>query len=828
MPAEYATRTRIAVDRGRAEAAVEFPPAAGKGKARAAAARRLAVIYRVEARHPYRTLHYNPASPDAPAPTPDELRLDVSGDPERVARYLSAVPRYLAQVEALATKAARAYGQWARSAAGEEALEYVDAGGARAYARRFRADAFAAIADCFGISSLPRYVDPAAPMWDQAARIAWDLVKTEGPVSLYAMQDETEAEELLAAADRTLDPAAEAFERELAELRAAESRRSARLFAALDGEELPADEAPVEEAAAEDVVEDQEDEELPAVDLTPVQRRWLHTAAAHPEGHLPAAVNLRTARALGAAGLIAWTRPQGRTVPLAEAVWKLDAGEVRITGAGRRRAAAEECERVVIVACGGRKAVYADGIRKGEPVIGAQAGELYVGSYHRAMRRAADTLTQGGRTGRVLILSAKYGLVELSQHLLNYGLKAGDPGTVDGETLRRQAHELGISGAAVTVLGGRAYTALAAEVWDEFAAPLAGTRGIGEQLARLAAIYDPARAAVEAAAEDVVEDQEDEELLVPPAAAPQPVELVPTVAWGPSRPLSRRLSSARLSSGVTCADAPVPPALRAVRQGEGHRGGGVRPSNRWRAARHDVRGPGVGHGERVHRPVIALAVAAALAVLATGCVSVSSTDDKAPPPAPPARRFRLRRPQLGELHPGPDPRGTRPGRARSVVLPLGRASSPSGAVCRAPCPSGPARRAERSGRRVITRTGRRRPPRATPCAMCAGPPRASPIRGSPRCAVARTGDRRPRRAVRARKVASGSRTRRIAFRHVISETPLAGPPRDLHRQGRLDQDAHPRARPRPLGPHGVPDRRRRLRPSRRRRRRLALHLGPDG
>ncbi|MFF4709520.1 DUF6884 domain-containing protein [Streptomyces sp. NPDC001297] len=729
MPAEYATRTRIAVDRGRAEAALEFERAAGKGKARAAAARRLAVIYRVEARHPYRTLHYNPAGSDAPLPTPDELHLDVSGDPERVARYLSAVPRYLARVEALATKAARAYGQWARSAAGEDALEYTDAGGRRAYARRFRVEAFAAVADAFGISSLPRYVDPAAPMWDQAARIAWDVVKAEGPVSLYAMHDEAEAEELLAAADRTPDPAAEAFERELAELRAAERRRSARLFAALDGEEFPADEAPVEEA--EDVVEDQEDEELPAVELTPVQRRWLHTAAAHPEGFLPSSVNLRTARSLGAAGLVRWTRPEGRTVPVAEAVWKLDGGEVRITAAGRRRAAAEERERVVIVACGGRKAVYADGVRKGEPVIGERAGALYVGSYHRAMRRAADVLTQGGRSGRVLILSAKYGLVELSQHLLNYDLKAGDPGTVDGETLRRQAHELGISGAAVTVLGGRAYVELAGEVWDEFAAPLAGTRGIGEQLARLAAIYDPARAADEAEPEDVVEDQdqEDEELLDSPGAPARPVELVPAARpRGRSHPLSRPLPTACLASGVTCADGAVSPALGAARQGRRHRGGGVCPSNRWTAARRDVRRPDIGHGERVHRPVIALAVAA-LAVLATGCVSVTPADDKAPgprarpivsaAPSPASVTQAPAREELTRTGPDPSPSSTSPrprptaaiGRApRSVrPAPAGRpAVPPQGHRVRPPAP--PHRAASRPSHRPVRPT--HRPPAA--------------------------------------------------------------------------------------------------------------------
>ncbi|MFK0296893.1 DUF6884 domain-containing protein [Streptomyces sp. NPDC090442] len=624
MPAEYATRTRIAVDRGHAEAAVEFPPAAGKGKARAAAARRLAAIYRVTARHPYRTLHYNPAGSDAPEPTPDELRLDVSGDPERVARYLSAVPRYLAQVEALATKAARTYGQWARSAAGEEALEYVDAGGARAYARRFRADAFAAVADCFGISSLPRHVDPAAPMWDQAARIAWDLVKTEGPVSLYAMHDETEAEELLTAADRTPDPAAEAFERELAELRAAESRRSARLFAALDGEEFSADEAPVEEAAAEDVVEDQEDEELPAVDLTPVQRRWLHTAAAHPEGLLPEAPNLRTVRALGAVGLVEWAPRTYASwaAPVTEAVLKPRAGEVRITAAGRRRAAHEERERVVIVACGGRKAVYADGVRKGQPVISAPAGELYVGSYHRAMRRAADALTRGGRSGRVLILSAKYGLVELSQRLLNYDLRAGALGTVDGETLRRQAHELGISGAAVTVLGGRAYVSLAEEVWSDVAAPLAGTRGIGEQLARLAATYDPGRSVVGAAAEGAIEDQgqEGEELLNSPAS--RPVELVPAVG-----PHGR---ARRLSKGARCANSPVPCHVgRRDKGGDTRSGGGTCPSNWWSVAQRTAQRFSVGHGERVQRPVIILATA--LAVLITGgCMTVSPRPRPAP------------------------------------------------------------------------------------------------------------------------------------------------------------------------------------------------------
>jgi hypothetical protein len=342
------------------------------------------------------------------------------------------------------------------------------------------------------------------------------------------MHDQAEAEDILARADRTPNPAAEAFDREVSEFYNARALRSARLFAALDGRELPAAEAAVEEATVEEHVEDQEREELPAVALTRVQRRWLHTAAVHPEGHFPNGCNLRTLGALEAAGYVEWAPRYGtgRRTRIADSL-KPHPGMVRITAAGHRRAAGEERERVVIVACGGRKAVYATGLRKGQPVIGAQAGELYVGSYHRAMRRAADVLTRGGRSGRVLILSAKYGLVELSEHLLNYDVRAGGPGTVDGETLRRQAHELGISGAAVTVLGGRAYVGLAGEVWTDAEAPLAGTRGIGEQLARLAAIYGPARIVEDGVTPFAVEeqDQEREEL---PNASVRAAEFVPT------------------------------------------------------------------------------------------------------------------------------------------------------------------------------------------------------------------------------------------------------------------------------------------------------------
>lgn len=152
-----------------------------------------------------------------------------------------------------------------------------------------------------------------------------------------------------------------------------------------------------------------------------------------------------------------------------------------ITQAGRLAAATLTRARVVIVPCGGKKQ---------DDTTVCEAGEMYVGSYHQACRRAAEVLAGDG--GRVLILSAKYGLVGLSHYIARYDLRAGDPGTISGEALREQAHKMYVTGAHVTALGGAEYVRLAREVWPDAETPLSGCRGIGEQLARLAGIYQGA------------------------------------------------------------------------------------------------------------------------------------------------------------------------------------------------------------------------------------------------------------------------------------------------------------------------------------------------
>lgn len=136
------------------------------------------------------------------------------------------------------------------------------------------------------------------------------------------------------------------------------------------------------------------------------------------------------------------------------------------------RAAEAAPDEVVIVPCGGKKLPTA-----------APAGELYVGSYHRACRRAA-----AARGGRLLILSAKHGLLDPATVIDPYDLTMGQPGSVTVATVRGQAALLGILDARVTVLAGTRYADVVSSVWPDADRPLAGTRGIGEQLSALKSI----------------------------------------------------------------------------------------------------------------------------------------------------------------------------------------------------------------------------------------------------------------------------------------------------------------------------------------------------
>ncbi|WP_327292017.1 DUF6884 domain-containing protein [Streptomyces sp. NBC_01198] len=127
---------------------------------------------------------------------------------------------------------------------------------------------------------------------------------------------------------------------------------------------------------------------------------------------------------------------------------------------------------LIVVPCGARKLDHR-----------ARAGEMYTGSYHRACRRAAEAL----RPDRLLILSARYGLLGLDEEIEPYDTPHGAEGAVTAAILRAQAAERGIADLdPVVLLGGARHVALARAVWPHARTPLSGTRGMGEQVARLA------------------------------------------------------------------------------------------------------------------------------------------------------------------------------------------------------------------------------------------------------------------------------------------------------------------------------------------------------
>ncbi|CAG6399003.1 hypothetical protein NMG29_11715 [Streptomyces cocklensis] len=129
---------------------------------------------------------------------------------------------------------------------------------------------------------------------------------------------------------------------------------------------------------------------------------------------------------------------------------------------------------LIVIPCGARKL--------DRP---ARAADMYVGSYHRACRRAAQAL----RPDRLLILSARHGLLALDDEIEPYDTPHGAADAVTALFVREQAARRGIEQLdPVVALGGARHVALAKAVWPHARTPLSGTRGMGEQVARLAAM----------------------------------------------------------------------------------------------------------------------------------------------------------------------------------------------------------------------------------------------------------------------------------------------------------------------------------------------------
>lgn len=110
----------------------------------------------------------------------------------------------------------------------------------------------------------------------------------------------------------------------------------------------------------------------------------------------------------------------------------------------------------------------------------SQAGVMYTGTYHRACLDYARSIAPAEA---ILILSAKYGLLRLTDWVEPYDLRMGQRGAVTPDVVRAQAIRLGVLDARpVIALGGVDYTGVCRAVWPGCVLPLSGVGGLGRQL----------------------------------------------------------------------------------------------------------------------------------------------------------------------------------------------------------------------------------------------------------------------------------------------------------------------------------------------------------
>lgn len=133
---------------------------------------------------------------------------------------------------------------------------------------------------------------------------------------------------------------------------------------------------------------------------------------------------------------------------------------------------------LVVIGCGAGK--------RSEP---APAADLYTGPYFRSCLATALAIAPHDR---VLILSARYGLLALTDPIEPYDLTMGQPGAVTAARIAAQAAGRGLLGVPVTALCSARYAAILSRVWADTATPLAGL-GIGRQRHALALMREARR-----------------------------------------------------------------------------------------------------------------------------------------------------------------------------------------------------------------------------------------------------------------------------------------------------------------------------------------------
>jgi hypothetical protein len=126
---------------------------------------------------------------------------------------------------------------------------------------------------------------------------------------------------------------------------------------------------------------------------------------------------------------------------------------------------------IIVIPCGAAK-------RK-QP---SPAYALYQGSYFKACLLWALSVSS---KDRVFILSAKHGLLRLTDVVAPYDLKMGQPGSITPSRVREQAQALGVASQLAVVLGGSLYVSCARQAFERSVALvecMTGPTGMGHQI----------------------------------------------------------------------------------------------------------------------------------------------------------------------------------------------------------------------------------------------------------------------------------------------------------------------------------------------------------
>lgn len=123
---------------------------------------------------------------------------------------------------------------------------------------------------------------------------------------------------------------------------------------------------------------------------------------------------------------------------------------------------------IVIISCGKAK--------QNKPCC---AKDMYIGAYHRLLQQYALSICC---ENDIYILSAKYGILSLSDIIEPYELRMGQNGSIDEDAIRMQAKQRKIENEHVIALGGKIYVNLIRTVWKDVYCPIEYLPGIGHQM----------------------------------------------------------------------------------------------------------------------------------------------------------------------------------------------------------------------------------------------------------------------------------------------------------------------------------------------------------